>query len=302
MFYTVTFNPALDYVMTFDALQPGGTNRASGEELMPGGKGINVSLILRRLGVASTALGFTAGRTGSMLRAWLDGQGIQTAFVDLPAGETRVNVKVKSAGQETELNGRGPDIPPQALDALLARLASLAEGDTLILSGSIPPTVPRDIYQRLLAALPQGVRAVVDTEGEPLLKSLPYRPFLIKPNLKELEDLCGLSISLADPDAVARCAGTLQEKGAQNVLVSLGGHGALLLTREGEVFTQAAAPGKAVNSVGSGDSMVAGFLVGYDRGGYQEGLRLGSAAGSATALSPRLATEEEIRLTYDALA
>lgn len=301
MIDTVTLNPALDYAMTFDALTPGRTNRARGQTLSPGGKGVNVSLILHALGAPTTALGFVAGSLGTLLESLLAQAGVDTDFIRLGAGETRINVKVRS-GEETELNAAGPDIPLQALDELAAKLSRLRAGDTLVLSGSVPPSLPDTAYDILLSALPAGVRTVVDAEGELLLRCLAHRPFLIKPNHRELEQLCRTALSPTDRQAVAACARQLQEQGARNVLVSLGPAGALLRTEEGEVLTCPAPDGPLVNSVGAGDSMVAGFLVGYDRGGAREGLRLGSAAGSATAFSPRLATAQEIRRVYRSIS
>jgi len=302
MFYTVTFNPALDYVMDLPALRPGETNRALGEQLMPGGKGINVSLVLRELGQESVALGFSAGHTGAMLERWLRESGVRAGLLPLPAGETRINVKLSAQGTETELNGRGPDIPPERFEALLRQLAGLESGDTLILSGSAPASLGEAAYARLLAVLAPGVRAVVDAEGPLLLNALLHRPFLIKPNLRELEGLCGASLLPTDTGAIARCARSLQERGARNVLVSLGAAGALLLTQDGEVLTQPSPQGELVHSVGAGDSMVAGALVGYDRGGWTEALRLGAACGAATAFSPRLAVRSQIDRTYARLA
>ena len=300
MICTVTLNPALDCAMSFDALTPGRTNRAVSQTLSPGGKGINVSRVLAALGAETAALGFVAGRLGALLEDLLAQAGVPTDFIPLPAGETRINVKVR-AGEETELNGAGPPIPPQALERLGARLARLGPGDTLILSGSAGPLADT-VYAQLLAGVSAGVRTVVDAEGELLRKTLERRPFLIKPNLRELEGLCAASLSPADREAVATCAARLQAQGARNVLVSLGEEGALLRTEGGEVLTRPAPRGNLVNSVGAGDSMVAGFLVGFDRGGYPEALRLGVAAGSATAFSPRLATGEEIDRVYRSLS
>lgn len=298
MIYTVTFNPALDYVLRVGSFLPGQTNRAEEEELQVGGKGVNVSLILRQLGVESVALGFLAGYTGSILRQWLEDSGVRADFVTLPAGMTRINVKLKS-GVETEINGRGPDIHAAALDALFHKLDALRPGDTLVLAGSIPASLPPDIYERVLARLEgREIRFVVDATGKLLENVLPFHPFLIKPNHHELGELVGKTLDPHDPQALVEAAQTLQKKGAGNVLVSLAGDGAVLITQEGRLLTQAAAQGTLKNSVGSGDSMVAGFLAGYDRGGYEEALRLGTAAGGATAFSPRLATREEIDNVY----
>ncbi len=302
MIYTVTFNPALDYVLQVPHFRPGHTNRAAAEELQVGGKGINVSLVLKALGVESTALGFLAGDTGELLRRRLEVLGVRTDFVPLPSGFTRINVKLKSDG-ETELNGRGPDIPQASLDALLAKLDHLAAGDTLVLAGSIPQSLPHDVYEHTLVRLDgKGVRSVVDATGPLLDRVLPYHPFLVKPNHLELGELVGRELDPLDRKGLTAAARTLQGRGARNVLVSLAQHGALLCAEDGQVYTQGAAVGELKNSVGAGDSMVAGFLAGFDRGGFPEALLLGSAAGGATAFSPRLATGAEIERIYRQLS
>ena len=283
MIYTVTFNPAIDYVVRLDApLEVGAVNRAQGEDCVLGGKGINVSGVLAQLGCESVALGFVAGETGAWLERGLAAQGLKTDFVHLENGMTRINVKIK-AGQETELNGAGPAIPESALQQLEAQLDKLAEGDILILAGSIPASLPQSVYERLLARLQgRGVRAVVDATRDLLVNVLPYHPFLIKPNNHELGEIV----------AAAR---TLQEKGARNVLVSMAGDGALLLDEQGQVHRIGCPKGKVVNSVGAGDSMVAGFVAGYLQSrSYAQALRLGTACGSATAFSLGLATKEKI--------
>ena len=283
MIYTVTFNPAIDYVVRLDApLEVGEVNRAKGEDCVLGGKGINVSGVLAQLGCESVALGFVAGETGAWLERGLAAQGLKTDFVHLENGMTRINVKIK-AGQETELNGAGPAIPESALQQLEAQLDKLTEGDILILAGSIPASLPQSVYERLLARLQgRGVRAVVDATRDLLVNVLPYHPFLIKPNNHELGEIV----------AAAR---TLQEKGARNVLVSMAGDGALLLDEQGQVHRIGCPKGKVVNSVGAGDSMVAGFVAGYLQSrSYAQALRLGTACGSATAFSLGLATKEKI--------
>ena len=294
MIYTVTFNPAIDYVVRLDApLEVGQVNRACGEDCVLGGKGINVSGVLAQLGCPSVALGFVAGETGAWLERGLAAQGLHTDFVHLENGMTRINVKIK-AGQETELNGAGPDIPDEALHQLEEKLDGLTENDVLILAGSIPASLPQDVYERLLARLDgKGVRCVVDATRALLVNVLPYHPFLIKPNNHELGEIVGRTLTTdADITAAAR---TLQEKGARNVLVSMAGDGALLLDEKGEVHRIGTTKGKVVNSVGAGDSMVAGFVAGYLRSGsYLEALRLGTACGSATAFSLGLAKKEKI--------
>ena len=294
MIYTVTFNPAIDYVVRLDRpLAVGEVNRAKGEDCVLGGKGVNVSGVLAQLGCESVALGFVAGETGAWLERGLAAQGLKTDFVHLDHGMTRINVKIK-AGQETELNGAGPDIPESAREQLAAPLDQLAEGDSLILAGSIPASLAQDTYERLLARLQgKGVRAVVDATRDRLVNVLKYRPFLVKPNNHELGEIVGRTLTTdADITAAAR---TLQEKGARNVLVSMAGDGALLLDEKGEVHRIGTPKGRVVNSVGAGDSMVAGFVAGYLRSGsYREALRLGTACGSATAFSLGLAKKEMI--------
>ncbi|MBE6594396.1 MAG: 1-phosphofructokinase [Ruminococcaceae bacterium] len=292
MIYTVTLNPAVDYVVHLPAFAEGATNRATGEEIYFGGKGINVSLVLRELGVTSTALGFVAGFTGDALEAHLAAAGVQTDFLRLPEGFTRINVKVKSGGRESEINGKGPAVPLEMVEVLLEKLDRLEEGDTLVLAGSVPGTLPSNIYERMLAHLSgRGVRFVVDAEGALLRATLGYRPFLIKPNRRELSGLVGRTLS--NDGELAAAARELQAAGAQNVLVSLGGEGALLLDAEGTVHRAPAVGGAAVNTVGAGDSMVAGFLAGISRG-YDRALRLGLAAGGATAGLPGLAGRADI--------
>ena len=294
MIYTVTFNPAIDYVVRLgNPLQPGAVNRAAGEDCVLGGKGINVSGVLAQLGVESVALGFIAGETGAWLERGLTAQGLHTDFIWLENGMTRINVKIK-AGQETELNGAGPNIPESAMQALETKLDVLQKDDVLILAGSIPACLPQSTYERLLARLQgRGVRAVVDATQNLLLKVLPYKPFLIKPNNHELSEIVGHELT-TDDEIVAAAAG-LQAQGAHNVLVSMAGDGALLLDENGAVHRIGCPKGKVVNSVGAGDSMVAGFVAGYLRtGDYRYALRLGTACGSATAFSVGLATKEKI--------
>ena len=294
MIYTVTFNPAIDYVVRLgNPLQPGAVNRAAGEDCVLGGKGINVSGVLAQLGVESVALGFIAGETGAWLERGLTAQGLHTDFIWLENGMTRINVKIK-AGQETELNGAGPNIPESAMQALETKLDALRKDDVLILAGSIPACLPQSTYERLLARLQgRGVRAVVDATQNLLLKVLPYKPFLIKPNNHELSEIVGHELT-TDDEIVAAAAG-LQAQGARNVLVSMAGDGALLLDENGAVHRIGCPKGKVVNSVGAGDSMVAGFVAGYLRtGDYRYALRLGTACGSATAFSVGLATKEKI--------
>lgn len=293
MIYTVTFNPALDYVVRLPAFEPGAVNRTESEDIQLGGKGINVSCVLGQLGFKSVALGFVAGFTGEAVEAGLARRGVSADFIRLPEGLTRINVKIK-ASVETEINGRGPAIPAGALEELFRKLERLAAGDVLVLAGSIPASLPSDIYQRILARLaPKGVLCAVDATGELLVKVLPYRPFLIKPNNHELGEIFGRTLST--DEEIVECARLLQQKGARNVLVSMAGDGALLLDEGGNVHRLEAFKGKVKNSVGAGDSMVAGFVAGWlEKGDYAWALRLGSACGSATAFSDTLATRTEI--------
>ena len=294
MIYTVTFNPAIDYVVRLDApLEVGEVNRAGGEDCVLGGKGINVSGVLAQLDCPSVALGFVAGETGAWLERGLEKQGLETDFVHLEQGMTRINVKIK-AGQETELNGAGPDIPESAVRQLEEQLDALNENDILILAGSIPRSLPQDTYERLLARLQgKGVRAVVDATRDLLVNVLQYRPFLIKPNNHELGEIVGRELK-TDAEIIA-AARALQEKGACNVLVSMAGDGAILVDETGKVHRIGCPRGKVVNSVGAGDSMVAGFVAGWmQTGSYDMALPLGTACGSATAFSLGLATREKI--------
>lgn len=295
MIYTVTFNPAIDYVVRLDReLKVGDVNRARGEDCVLGGKGINVSGVLAELGCESVALGFVAGETGAWLERGLAAQGLKTDFVHLEHGMTRINVKIK-AEKETELNGAGPDIPEGAMQALETKLDRLQKDDILILAGSIPASLAQTTYERLLARLEgRGVRAVVDATRDLLVNVLRYRPFLIKPNNHELSEIVG--IKLTNDSEVVTAAKMLQEKGARNVLVSMAGDGALLLDEQGGVHRIGCPKGTVVNSVGAGDSMVAGFVAGYQQSGgnYDTALRLGTACGSATAFSLGLATRQDI--------
>lgn len=291
MIYTVTFNPALDYIMHLPCLQPGETNRSTAESLFFGGKGINVSRVLKELGQKTTVLGFIAGFTGDALEQALEEMGLCTDFVRLKQGMTRINVKLKETA-ETEINAGGPPIGPADLERLLQKLEALHPEDTLVLAGSVPSSVPADIYCTIAARMEQkGVRVVVDATGALLLNTLQFKPFLIKPNHRELEELVGRTLNTEEELITA--ARELHQKGACNVLVSRGAEGALLLDAQGTVYTQSAPAVKAVNSVGAGDSMVAGFLSGIDKGSAYA-LQLAVAAGSATASMEDLATKKEI--------
>lgn len=292
MIYTVTFNPAIDYIVHTGQMQVGQVNRSQSEKLYFGGKGINVSFVLHELGLPSKALGFVAGFTGAAIEAGIQEQGIATDFVHLDSGFSRINVKIKS-GEETELNGQGPNISEAAVAELFEKLNQLQDGDVLILAGSIPNTMPADSYEKILAHLSdQKIKVVVDATKDLLLNVLPYHPFLIKPNNHELGELFG--VTLHSIEEIATYAKKLQEMGAQNVLISMAGDGALLIDETGKQHVCGVCKGTVKNSVGAGDSMVAGFVAGSMQGDYEAALKLGTAAGGATAFSEGLAQRAEI--------
>lgn len=291
MIYTVTFNPAIDYIMKIDELVYGMTNRSDSEEIYFGGKGINVSIVLTNLGIENTALGFVAGFTGDALARAVDSMGIKTDFIKLCQGYTRINVKLKGM-DETEINAQGPKISDSEVDALYKKLDTLKCNDMLVLAGSVPKTLPQDIYEKILTRLSKtGVRCIVDAAGNLLTNVLKYKPFLIKPNKDELEQLCGTNLDT--DEKITDAAWELRHAGAENVLVSLGDKGALLIDAFGKVHRRKAFIGKVINTVGAGDSMIAGFIAGMSKG-YEYALLLGTAAGSATAFSSGLATKTRI--------
>lgn len=293
MIFTVTFNPSLDYIVRVDEMRLGTINRTNYEQLLPGGKGINVSIVLGNLGHPSRALGFSAGVTGVALEKLLADAGVDADLVHVKEGFTRINAKIKAA-EETELNGQGPRIAPEDVDALFSKLDVLGQDDTLVISGSVPNTLPSDMYEQVMERLAgRGVRIVVDAERDLLTRVLPYRPFLVKPNNHELGDIFG--VTLKTRDEVVPYARRMQEMGAQNVLVSMAGEGGVLVAADGQVYQSPAAKGAVVNSVGAGDSCVAGFLAGLmETGSYQTAFRMGLAAGSASAFSDHLATLPEV--------
>lgn len=292
MVYTVTFNPAVDYIVHTKQLIAGATNRSDSEEIYFGGKGINVSIVLSELGVKSKALGFVAGFTGEAIEKGVAEKGIDADFVHLNEGFSRINVKIKS-GEETELNGQGPKITDEAIRELYAKLDEIQDGDTLVLAGSIPSSLPADIYERILERLSgKKIRAVVDATKDLLLNVLKYRPFLIKPNNFELGEIFG--VEMKSTEDIVKYAGKLKEMGAQNVLVSMAGDGAVLLDENGETHVCGVCRGKVKNSVGAGDSMVAGFVAGCEKGDYEYALKLGTASGGATAFSEGLAEKDRI--------
>lgn len=293
MICTVTFNPSLDYIVRVDDMRLGVINRTTYEQVLPGGKGINVSIVLGNLGHASRALGFLAGFTGAEIARRVSEAGVSADFIEVVEGMSRINAKIKS-NEETELNGQGPLITEGNIEELYAKLDVLGAGDTLVISGSVPNTLPGDMYERIMARLEgRGVRIVVDAERDLLTRVLPYKPFLVKPNNIELGDIYG--VTLKTRDEVVPYAKRMQEAGAQNVLVSMAGEGGVLVSADGQVFQSPAAKGTVVNSVGAGDSSVAGFLAGLiETGSYEAAFRMALASGSASAFSDHLATRPEV--------
>ena len=300
MVYTITLNPALDYVMKVGTLRYDDINRSKEETLYYGGKGINVSVVLTRLGIPNRALGFVAGFTGNELERMLQADAIACDFNHLENGLTRVNVKIK-ADTELDINANGPDVSEAEVEELLGKLEHIQAGDVLVLAGAVPKNLPDDIYERILARLDgKGVKFVVDATGDLLLKVLKYKPFLVKPNHHELGDLFG--VTTKSDEEIETYAKKLQEMGAANVLVSRGGDGATLIDESGAVHSIGNAKGKLVNSVGCGDSMVAGFVAGYlQQQNYAHALRLGAACGNATAFSEGLAEKTDIDRIYNIL-
>ena len=294
MVYTVTFNPSLDYIVSVEDFELGMTNRTSSELMLPGGKGINVSIVLNNLGIDNTALGFVAGFTGEEIVREMEAEGIQSDFIKLGHGNSRINLKIKNI-DGTEINGQGPDIGDEQVQMLMSRLDSLSAGDVLVLAGSIPATMPDDIYQQIMKRLAErGILIAVDATKDLLLNVLSYHPFLIKPNHHELGEI--FDVKLSEWEDVIPYARKLQEQGARNVLVSMGAKGAVLLDENGAVIAGEASKGQVKNTVGAGDSMVAGFLAGWmNEKSYEEAFRMGLAAGGASACSEKLATEQEIQ-------
>ena len=300
MIYTVTFNPSLDYIVDVENFRLGMTNRTCSEQMMAGGKGINVSIVLQNLGIENTALGFIAGFTGEEIRRQVSQIGICAQFISIPEGISRINLKLRSI-DGTEINGMGPTIGQAQLDALYEKLDTLTDKDTLVLAGSIPASMPSSIYSDIMERLQEkGVTFVVDATKQLLLNVLRYKPFLIKPNNHELGELFGVTLSTRE--AVVPYARRLQERGARNVLISMAGQGAVLVAEDGSVHLTPAPKGTLVNAVGAGDSMVAGFLAGWqEQHDYGHAFRMGVAAGSASAFSRYLATREEVERVYTQL-
>ena len=294
MIYTVTFNPSLDYIVDVTDFKTGVVNRTTGEKIFAGGKGINVSMVLKNLGMSNTSLGFTAGFTGNEIKRLLAKKGVDTDFIEVEDGISRINVKLRS-NEESEINGQGPAITEDNIKKLYEKLDCLKESDVLVLAGSIPDVMPSSMYMDIMKHLEgRGINIVVDATRNLLTNVLPYKPFLIKPNNHELSEITG--VRLTNDKEIAAAAHMMQDKGARNVLVSMAGDGALLLDEHGTVYRIGCPRGKGVNSVGAGDSMVAGFVAGYQQSGgdYEAALRLGTACGSATAFSLGLATKADI--------
>ena len=293
MINTITLNPSLDYIVKVDSFKVDSLNRSKEEQVYAGGKGINVSIVLKNLGVENTALGYIAGFTGDEILKQINNHGVNCDFIKLENGISRINVKLKSDG-ETEINGSGPEITENDLKALYEKLSNLTKGDYLILSGSIPGSVPDDIYERIMKSLlEKEVEFVVDATKDLLLKVLKYKPFLIKPNHHELAEM--FDVELKDDNDIIKYGKKLQEMGAKNVLISMAGDGAILLPENGEAIKREVPKGVLKNSVGAGDSMVAGFLCGYlKNNNIDEAFKMGIATGSASAFSEELATKEEV--------
>lgn len=297
MIYTVTFNPSLDYIVSVTDFKLGMTNRTASELMLPGGKGINVSTVLENLGIESTALGFVAGFVGDEISKKLTELGIRTDFIRIPQGNSRINLKLKSV-DGTEINGAGPVINESALRELMTRLDQMEDGDICILAGSIPKSMPDDIYKEIMKLVSgRNIPIVVDATKDLLLNVLEYKPFLIKPNNHELGEI--FDVILKTREEVLPYAKKLQEMGARNVLVSMAGEGAVLVAEDGSTYTAKAPKGKLVNGVGAGDSMVAGFVAGWmEKQSYKHAFYMGIAAGSASAFSEYLATREEVETVY----
>ena len=300
MIYTVTFNPSLDYIVSVDDFKLGLTNRTSSELILPGGKGTNVSTVLKNLGFESTALGFVAGFTGNEIVKRLNDMGIKSDFISIENGISRINLKLKSI-DGTEINGAGPDISEEKVNKLMDKLNQLKEGDVLVLAGSIPSSMSDNIYRDIMADLKdRGVMIVVDATKDLLLNVLEYHPFLIKPNNHELGEI--FDVKLTTREEVIPYGRKLQEKGARNVLVSMAGEGAVLIAEDGQVFDTPAPKGKLINGVGAGDSMVAGFVAGWiEKQDYEYAFHMGVASGSASAFSENLATKEEVEAILNTL-
>ena len=297
MVYTVTFNPSLDYIVTVDDFKLGLTNRTTSELMLPGGKGINVSIVLSNLGIENTAIYFSAGFVGDEITKRVKESGIRSEEIRIDEGCSRINLKLKSI-DGTEINGMGPVISEESIGRLYEKLEAIEEGDTLVLAGSIPSSMPETIYSDIMGKLSgRGVRVVVDATKDLLMNVLKYKPFLIKPNNHELGEIFG--VTLETRESVVPYAKKLLELGAQNVIISMAGEGAVFVSSDGQVYMREAPKGKLVNGVGAGDSMVAGFIAGYlTEGDLLHAFKMGLSSGSASAFSEFLATKEEVMKVY----
>lgn len=300
MIYTVTFNPSIDYIVSVDTFTLGMVNRTNSEKILPGGKGINVSIVLKNLGFDSTVLGFIGGFTGDEIERKVMKTGCYADFIRIRKGMSRINLKMKS-NQETELNGQGPVIEQMELERLYEKLQCLQDHDILVLAGSIPGTMPEDVYEKILEQLShRKIKTIVDATGDLMVNVLKYSPFLIKPNIHELSEIFGVTIK--SNEEIIEYGKKLQEMGARNVLISMAGDGAIFVSEDGEIYQSKAPNGVVINSVGAGDSMVAGFIAGYlIHHTYTDAFKMGVAAGSASAFSTELATKEEVLAILDTI-
>lgn len=307
MIYTITFNPALDYISQVENFEIGKINRTQSEKILPGGKGLNVSIVLKNLEIDSIPIGFVAGFTGKELKREIEEYGIKTDFIEVKNGITRINVKITSKRQvekvndeikqeETALNGIGPEIKEEDIEQLLKKIQNMEKEDIVVLSGNVPKGVPNDIYEKICKILSQKeLTFIVDSTRELLINVLKYKPFLIKPNKEELEET--FKVKINTKEEIVNYAKKLQTMGAQNVLISLGGDGAILVTKENKEYYSKAPKGKVLNTVGAGDSMVAGFLAGFLKNGdYEKAFKMGIATGSASAFSMNLATKSQVEM------
>lgn len=300
MIYTITFNPSLDYIVRVKDFKTGAVNRTYEEKIFPGGKGINVSTVLSNLGIENKAFGFIAGFTGEEIEKKVNKSGCSADFIKLQDGTSRINVKLKS-NEESEINAQGPKITQEDIEKLYKKLDELKDGDLLVLAGSIPNTLPEDMYEKIISKLNhKNINFIVDATCDLLLNVLKYKPFLIKPNKDELEEI--FKVKIESEEELISYGRKLQEKGARNVLISMAGDGAILINENNEILKSKAPKGEVKNSVGAGDSMVAGFIAGYIKNNdYKEALKLGIATGSASAFSEDLATKEKIEEIFSVL-
>lgn len=300
MIYTLTLNPSIDYIVGIDEFETGKVNRTAYEKILPGGKGINVSIVLKNLGTDSCALGFVGGFSGEYIRQAVEEHGVKTDFVILQKGISRINTKIK-AEEETEINAKGPKIEEKEVELLMEKIRNINDGDVLVLAGSVPKGFGKDFYSEIMKELSsKNVKIIVDAEGELLTNTLQYKPFLIKPNNFELEGIFGVKI--CSKDETVKYARELQKMGARNVIVSLGGDGGILVAEDGKVFFTEVPKGKVINTTGCGDSVVAGFIHEFENSeNYEKSFLMGISSGSAGAFSENLAQKEDILNVYNVL-